>query len=87
MLVKELSTAMPPQTPANNTQGLQISIMIDAYERLRDQLDTSNMGEAEARSMRLMFDGWLAALHTMHRTMARSSLNERQTEELAEPVD
>lgn len=87
MLVKQLSGAMPQPASPDRTQGLQISIMIESYERLRDQLDTSSMGDAEARSVRLMFDGWLAALHTMHRTFTRSSFSERQAEDLAEPVD
>lgn len=86
MLVKQLSQSMPQPTPDQN-QGLQISLMIDSYERLRDQVDTSNMGDAEARNVRSMFDSWLAALHTMHRSFTRSSFSERQAEDLAEPVD
>lgn len=92
MLVKELSGAMPQPASKDNTQGLQISLMIESYQRLRDQVDTSSMDDAEARSVRLMFDGWLAALHTMHRTFtrssfSRSSFSDRQAEDLAEPVD
>jgi hypothetical protein len=90
MLVKELTSAMPRQqsTPDDNSQVLQISVMIEAYERLRDQVETMGMGEAEQRSVRTMFDCWLAALHTMHRSYSRYfPVSERQCEDLAEEVD
>ncbi|KFH40421.1 hypothetical protein ACRE_089080 [Hapsidospora chrysogenum ATCC 11550] len=90
MLVKELTSAMPRQqsTPGDNSQVLQISVMIEAYERLRDQVETMGMGDAEQRSVRSMFDCWLAALHTMHRSYSRYfPVSERQCEDLAEEVD
>lgn len=88
MLVKELTNAMPRQAPGDSSQALQISVMIEAYERLRDQAVTTGMGELEQRNVRSMFDCWLAALHTMHRSHSRGSqVNERQCQELAEDVD
>ena len=90
LLVKELSSSLP-QSPGSavpdSTQSLQISTMIQAYQRLRDTVDTSSMGEAEERNVRGMFDCWLAALHTMNRSRVRgASVSERQTERPAEVV-
>ncbi|KAL6852393.1 hypothetical protein ACO1O0_006937 [Amphichorda felina] len=87
MLVKELTSAMPVAA-GGSSQALQISAMIEAYERLRDQVEATGMGESEERSVRSMFDCWLAALHTMHRSYTRGAVvNERQCEDLAVDVD
>ena len=91
MLVKELTGAMPDQaTPVGggSSQALQVSAMIEAYERLRDQVGATGMGESEERNVRSMFDCWLAALHTMHRSYTRgAAVSERQYEDLPENVD
>lgn len=68
LVVEELSTTMPlPQTErGSNSRSLEINTMIEVYERVRGQLDSSEMGRTEQDSIRSMFDCWLAALHTMH---------------------
>ncbi|KAI6783566.1 uncharacterized protein J7T54_005595 [Emericellopsis cladophorae] len=73
MLSKELTAGMP-------SDALQIGVMIEAYERLRDQTDTKDMGEDERRNMRSMFDSWLAALHTMQRGLRGSQSSPRSDE-------
>lgn len=73
MLAKALTAGMP-------SDALQIGVMIEAYERLRDQTDTKDMGEEERRNMRSMFDSWLAALHTMQRGLRGSQSSARSDE-------
>ncbi|KAF4122116.1 hypothetical protein GMORB2_7709 [Geosmithia morbida] len=75
MLVRELTSAMPSPSPSPSP-ALQIGAMIEAYERLRDQTETtasSGLSDVEQRNVRSMFDCWLAALHTMHRSFTRKS--------------
>lgn len=55
MLTKELSSSM-----AGNVSDLQLSVMITAYERLKEQ--TSRTGD---NGMGGMFDCWLGALHNI----------------------
>ena len=43
--------------------------MIEAYERLRDQMAELSHSNEEARSMEMMFDMWLRALYAIHDSM------------------
>lgn len=70
LLTRELSLAANPpsaQPGGADTAALQIWVMIEAYERLRDQVLGSQEG-AEARDgpLRAMFDTWLTALRSVH---------------------
>lgn len=68
LVVNDMTTAFPvSQYPSSyGAGGSEINTMIEVYERVRGQLDNSEMGLAEQNSVRAMFDCWLAALHTMH---------------------
>ncbi|UNI18126.1 hypothetical protein JDV02_004416 [Purpureocillium takamizusanense] len=79
LLTRELSSAMASNSHSNddddataeasrsgNRQGLQVWLMIEAYERLRDQLAASGTQNEEVR---MAIDAWLEALHAIHRNM------------------
>lgn len=74
LLVEELTSVLPHRRPragstgGDNTQALQINTMIEAYERVRDQLPTTSMAASQQNDVRALFDCWLTALHTMHRS-------------------
>ncbi|PHH88912.1 hypothetical protein CDD83_6892 [Cordyceps sp. RAO-2017] len=69
LLTRELSSALGHRAAGdgNDASGLQIWVMIEAYERLRDQIAGTGPGNEEAREA---IDSWLEALHAIHRTMA-----------------
>ncbi|KAK0383796.1 hypothetical protein NLU13_9707 [Sarocladium strictum] len=88
LVVDELSTTMPlPKSGGgSNTRSLEINTMIEVYERVRGQLDSSGMGCPEQDSVRSMFDCWLAALHTMHhRSYADDVLSEQSAQRRQRP--
>ncbi|KAF4818089.1 hypothetical protein CGCTS75_v012169 [Colletotrichum tropicale] len=64
LLARELSTAMieRPRGSGEDISSLQIWVMIEAYERLRDQVKDKE----GAQHLEPMFDTWLAALYTLH---------------------
>ncbi|KAL8418655.1 hypothetical protein RB594_002032 [Gaeumannomyces avenae] len=73
LLTRELSAAIfnRPNRSGNGVSSLQIWVMIEAYERLRDQLrDSVSMPDEEVRSVELMLDTWLQALYTIHDSLA-----------------
>lgn len=68
LLTRELSSAATegPQRSGTEAAALQIWVMIEAYEKLRDQLHESRLGPDEALPLEMMFDMWLRALYTIH---------------------
>lgn len=64
LLTRELSSAMANQSDAS---GLQVWVMIEAYERLRHQIAATGPGNEEAKEA---IDSWLKALHAIHRDLA-----------------
>ncbi|KAM4063139.1 hypothetical protein HRG_013801 [Hirsutella rhossiliensis] len=64
LLTRELSSAMTKQSDAS---GLQVWVMIEAYERLRHQIAATGPGNEEAKEA---IDSWLKALHAIHRELA-----------------
>lgn len=87
LLGKELKAAMERQNEraddddgSRPTSPLQIWLMIEAYERLRDQISGAkegstahNLSRSEARSLEAMFDTWLKALYQVHDGITRQS--------------
>ena len=67
-LTAQLSSAFANQSSqdSNNTSGLQVWVMIEAYERLRDQIIASGTENQEAKSA---IDSWLEALRAIHRSI------------------
>lgn len=66
LLTQELSSAVLSTHlhPNTGTSALQIWVMIEAYEKLRDQLLEMQAGKDE--TILAMFDMWLKALHRIH---------------------
>ncbi|KAK6855347.1 hypothetical protein PG995_008879 [Apiospora arundinis] len=71
LLTRELSSAARgiPLKPSSETSALQVWVMIEAYEKLRDQVLERRMPREQERSMLAMFDGWLEALQKIHDEM------------------
>ncbi|KAK4149592.1 hypothetical protein C8A00DRAFT_18740 [Chaetomidium leptoderma] len=71
LLTRELSSAIAgrPCRSSVDTSALQVLAMIEAYERLRDQMAELSSGNEQARSLEMMFDMWLRALHSIHHSM------------------
>ncbi|KAJ6438964.1 restless-like transposase [Purpureocillium lavendulum] len=72
LLTRELSSAIASNnatqsSPSGGTSsGLQVWLMIEAYERLRDQLAASG---TQNEDVKLAIDAWLEALHTIHQNL------------------
>ena len=71
LLTKELAAALADHghTDDQASAGLQVWVMIEAYERLRDQLEAST--SEETREVRLAIDPWLKALYAIHNEIVR----------------
>ncbi|GAB1315810.1 Mating-type switching protein swi10 [Madurella fahalii] len=68
LLTRDLSSALAsrPSRSCAGTSALQVWVMIEAYEKLRDRILESGNGSEESRSLGMMFDMWLRALYTIH---------------------
>ncbi|KAL2176151.1 uncharacterized protein P884DRAFT_300835 [Thermothelomyces heterothallicus CBS 202.75] len=82
LLTRELSSAMPAaghcpggrsSAPDAGMSALQVWVMIEAYERLRDHMAELSSSNEQARSMERMFDMWLRALYSIHDAMAEKA--------------
>ncbi|KAK6073402.1 hypothetical protein SCUP234_08741 [Seiridium cupressi] len=71
LLTKELSAAASGNTmrPSTETSSLQIWIMIEAYEKLREKVENTGLDAEQAESVQTMLNMWLRTLHTIHDTM------------------
>ncbi|OHW90657.1 hypothetical protein CSPAE12_10709 [Colletotrichum incanum] len=71
LLTRELSTTMlnRSQQMGTDMSSLQIWVMIEAYERLRDQVMEMGQQNEDVKNMEAMFDTWLRALYNMHDRM------------------
>lgn len=71
LLTRELSSAARgiPLKPSSDTSALQVWVMIEAYEKLRDQVLERRMPREQERSMLAMFDTWLESLQKIHDEM------------------
>lgn len=83
LLVNELKSVMerrdsgyegigPDEEHLTTTSPLQIWLMIEAYDRLRDQMLAKDTGLSprEAKSLEAMFDTWMKALYRVHEKVA-----------------
>ncbi|KAI0864032.1 hypothetical protein F4860DRAFT_27688 [Xylaria cubensis] len=68
LLTRELSSAVnrSPAQPNADASALQVWVMIEAYEKLRDQVLRTHEGGVEESPLRATFDMWLKALHSIH---------------------
>ncbi|KAH8164611.1 hypothetical protein CIB48_g3641 [Xylaria polymorpha] len=71
LLTRELSSAVngSPAHPSTDASALQIWVMIEAYEKLRDQVLRTHEGGGQESPLRATFDTWLTALHSIHDEM------------------
>ncbi|TQN70914.1 hypothetical protein CSHISOI_04519 [Colletotrichum shisoi] len=71
LLARELSATMLDRSQHMGTEisSLQIWVMIEAYERLRDQVVEMSQQNEDTKNMEAMFDTWLQALYSMHERM------------------
>lgn len=71
LLMQELSAAASGNMmrPGTETSALQIWVMIEAYEKLREKVDDMGLESGQAGAVRAMFGTWLKALHTIHNDM------------------
>ncbi|KAJ9151259.1 hypothetical protein NKR23_g3298 [Pleurostoma richardsiae] len=86
LLVRELSSSLldrPHQRRgAADASSLQIWVMIEAYERLRDQVcgahgdGAGQLRPEEAQPLEAMFDTWLRALYCIHDRLAGGEAGE-----------
>ncbi|KAF7547891.1 hypothetical protein G7Z17_g7411 [Cylindrodendrum hubeiense] len=92
LLTRELSSAMAdrPVRSGPNNAALQIWVMIEAYERLRDQVANTALrnGNGEVGKVTQIFDSWLCALYSIHDSMAAGAFpNEGDYSGLEESLD
>ncbi|KAF5020486.1 hypothetical protein F66182_7477 [Fusarium sp. NRRL 66182] len=87
LLTSELSSAVAGR-PGQDTAALQVWVMIEAYERLRDQLTKIESSNGEAEKVALIFDCWLASLYSIHSSLTASTLpSPREYAGLEEDLD
>lgn len=74
LLTRELAMAMLDKNGASSdTSALQILVMIEAYEKLRDQVLEMKAQRGELGGIESMFDTWLGALYSLHDTLSGES--------------
>ncbi|KAK4180247.1 hypothetical protein QBC36DRAFT_36776 [Triangularia setosa] len=68
LLTRDLASALAsrPSRTNSETSALQIWVMIEAYERLRDQLSNAGLGCEEYGALESMLNLWLRALYSIH---------------------
>ncbi|KAK1448881.1 hypothetical protein CMEL01_08196 [Colletotrichum melonis] len=71
LLTRELSTSMLDNSHKTGTDvsSLQVWVMIEAYERLRDQVLEARRQTDDAQNLETVFDTWLKALYNLHDQM------------------
>ena len=71
LLTKELSSAVSGSAvrPSSETSALQVWVMIEAYEKLRDQVQERRLPRDQQQATKAMLDTWLKALYTVHNQM------------------
>ncbi|KAK3384461.1 hypothetical protein B0T24DRAFT_86778 [Lasiosphaeria ovina] len=72
LLTRDLSSALAkrPVRTSPETSALQVWVMIEAYEKLRDELSQASLGNEELRPLQTVFDMWLRALYSVHDRLA-----------------
>jgi len=79
LLTRDLSSALAnrPGRNASETSALQVWVMIEAYERLRDQL-----ADRGAEGLGVMLDMWLRALYSVHDALTGRSESESDYDDM-----
>lgn len=92
LLTRELSSALVarPNRTGSEATTLQIWVMIEAYERLQDQLSRLGLENEELKQVEHMLNTWLRALYSLHNSMTgegRRPHSESEYGDLEEDVD
>ncbi|KAK1759560.1 hypothetical protein QBC47DRAFT_110843 [Echria macrotheca] len=89
LLTRDLSSALAsrPSRSTPETSALQVWVMIEAYERLRDQLAGGRVGREEQGPLETMFDMWLGALYAVHDSLTGNSESDYEGELVMEELD
>ncbi|CAP66681.1 uncharacterized protein PODANS_4_8140 [Podospora anserina S mat+] len=68
LLTRDLASALAsrPSRTNSETSALQVWVMIEAYERLRDQFGSAGLGCEEYGALEGMLNFWLRALYSIH---------------------
>lgn len=69
LLTRELSSAVADdrrRRPGNDVPALQVWVMIEAFERLRDQVAEMRLGVGGTSGVEDMFETWIRALYAIH---------------------
>lgn len=83
LLTRELASAMPGAQPRRGVAGpaapaevpqLQVWLMIEAYERLRDRVLDMRLGPEQERAVDAMLATWLGALYKVHDGMTTAAV-------------
>ncbi|KPM34750.1 hypothetical protein AK830_g11819 [Neonectria ditissima] len=76
LLTRELFAAVEdgPHRNSADSAALQVWVMIEAYEKLRDQVASMTVGNGELENVCTIFDTWLSALYAIHETMTLGAL-------------
>jgi hypothetical protein len=71
LLTKELSSAASGNMirPSAETSALQVWLMIEAYEKLKEKIESMELEVEQAHSIGSMFGTWLRTLHTIHENL------------------
>ena len=75
LLMRDLSSGLrnrSSQPPQSETSALQVWVMIEAYERLRDELLDLRLDYSVLQPLEMMFDMWLRALYAIHDSLTRN---------------
>lgn len=79
LLTRELASAMPGAQPRRGAgpgaevPQLQVWLMIEAYERLRDRVLDMHLGPEQERAVDAMLGTWLGALYKVHDGMTMTA--------------
>ncbi|KAK4166452.1 hypothetical protein QBC43DRAFT_206452 [Cladorrhinum sp. PSN259] len=86
LLTRDLASALAsrPGRSTPETSALQVWVMIEAYEKLRDELVGKRLGCEETGSLEAMLNMWLRALYTIHDKLTHGRWNQSESDYGAE---
>lgn len=82
LLGRELSSAVSGLSlrPSTETSSLQVWVMIEAYERLREKIFDMHLDHAQERALDTMLDTWIRALYAVHDRMTGCDGHESESD-------
>ncbi|VUC23183.1 unnamed protein product [Clonostachys rosea] len=78
MLAQDMVCSLADASPRadNKFDKMQVQIMIETYERLRDNMTTMGVSQEEMSNAKAVFDCWLSALNSIRCAMGDDNTNE-----------